>query len=140
MSKPTRPRTPVSYIYGFEDPMRHEPIPPHHAPPVDIVEEGAGWRLVFEVPGAITEKMSIDVRGKRIVVRGERRATEGECGRFLRVERAAGPFERTVELPDDADPEHAVAAYADGLLTIEIPRAARPKSRTIPIQDQKKAT
>ena len=38
------------------------------------------------------------------------------------MERAAGPFERLVELPDEPDPDGAAASYADGLLTLEIPR------------------
>jgi len=50
------------------------------------------------------------------------------------VERAAGPFERVVELPEEPDPEGGTASYADGLLTLEIPRRPATKRRTIPIR------
>ena len=54
-------------------------------------------------------------------------------GTFLCVERAAGPFERLVELPEEPDPDGGSASYADGLLTLEIPRRPATRRRTIPI-------
>lgn len=113
---------------------------PLQVPPVDIVEEPGGWRLVFEMPGAVADRLRIDVKGRLVLVRAERRPTGGECGRYLRVERAAGPFERTLELPDEADAENAKATFVDGLLTLEIPRAAVQKARQIPIQKGGKGT
>jgi HSP20 family molecular chaperone IbpA len=50
------------------------------------------------------------------------------------VERAAGHFERLVELPEEPDPDGAAASYADGLLTLEIPRRPATRRRTIPIR------
>lgn len=137
MSSPSRPRIPARFVLGIHDAFRgedpHAPSSPHQ-PPVDVVDDGTGWRLVFEVPGCSSENVSIEVKGRVVVVRGERRPTEGERGRFLRVERAAGPFERALELPEDPDAEKARASYADGLLILEIPRRVAPKSRTIPIK------
>jgi HSP20 family protein len=105
-----------------------------YAPAVDVVETNMGWRLVFEIPGAQANRLAVEVRGRLVTLRGERRPTEGESGRFLRVERAAGPFERSVELPDEPDEEGARASYEDGLLTIEVPRKTGPKARSIPIR------
>ena len=73
-------------------------------------------------------------REQVVVVRGERRPTERAHGTFLCVERSAGPFERAIELPDEPDPEGGSATYADGLLTLEIPRRPATRRRTIPIR------
>ncbi len=108
-------------------------VPPH-VPPVDVVDTGTSWRLVFEVPGAVADKTTVEVLGRVVSVRGERLPTDGGSGVFLRVERAAGPFERSVELPDDPDADGARASYADGLLSLEVPRRAASRSRLIPIQ------
>ncbi|KAA0253797.1 MAG: Hsp20/alpha crystallin family protein [Acidobacteria bacterium] len=108
----------------------------HHplaGPPVDLVDDGGAWRLVFEVPGAVAERLSLSVHGRVVILRGDRRPTEGERGRFLRVERVAGPFERALELPGDPDPETTSASYADGLLTVLVPKRTRARSRSIPI-------
>jgi HSP20 family protein len=107
---------------------------PPHLPPVDVVEDAHGWRLVFEIPGTDPETVRVDVAGRVVVVRGERRPTERAHGTFLCVERAAGPFERVVELPDDPDPDGGSAAYADGLLTLEVPRRPATRHRSIPIR------
>jgi len=111
---------------GLEPPER-----PALVPPVDVVDHGLLWRLTFEIPGANPEEISVDVRGRILTLRGTRRPTDREDGVFLRVERAAGAFERVLELPEDPDPEGSRATYADGLLTL--------KGRSIPIVKGKKS-
>ena len=105
-----------------------------HGPPVDVVDDGAGWRLIFEIPGAIASGLELQIDGLVVTLRGERKPTEGECGQFLRIERVAGPFERVLELPEPPDPEKARASYTDGILTVEIPRLRPSVGRTIPVR------
>lgn len=127
---------PVGFVVGggLEPPER-----PAIAPPVDVVDHGPLWRLTFEIPGANPEEISVDIRGRVLTLRGVRRATEREGGVFLRIERAAGAFERVLELPEDPDPEGSRAAYADGLLTLDIPKRSGGRARTIPIAKGRKA-
>ncbi len=133
MPKSSSPRRPVAFILGGEGSL---PGPPSHplAPPVDVVESPSGWRLVFEIPGSVAERTSIEVKERVVVVRGERRRTEGDGGVFLRLERVTGPFERALELPEDADGERATAFYQDGLLILDVPKRAAARGRTIPIR------
>jgi HSP20 family protein len=114
------------------------PDRPALLPPVDVVDHGSLWRLTFEIPGADPEDISVDVRGRVLTLRGTRRATDREGGVFLRVERAAGAFERALELPEDPDPEASRATYADGLLTLDVPKRSGGTSRAIPIAKGKK--
>jgi len=133
MTKPRSPRFPVAFL--LDGPAAMNGREPHPlAPPVDVVENAAGWRLVFEIPGAVPEKTSIEVKERVVVVRGERRATEGEGGVFLRLERATGPFERALELPEDADAERSRAFYQDGLLILDVPKRTSARGRHIPIR------
>lgn len=118
---------------GLEPPDR-----PLLVPPVDVVDHGSLWRLTFEIPGANPEEISVDIRGRVLTLRGTRKPTDREDGVFLRVERAAGAFERVLELPEDPDPEGSRAAYADGLLTLDVPKHAGGKRRTIPIAKGKR--
>jgi len=133
MPKTPGPRLPVAFILGGEGAL---PGPASHplAPPVDVVESPSGWRLVFEIPGSVAERTSIEVKERVVIVRGERRRTEGEGGVFLRLERATGPFERALELPEDADADRATAFYQDGLLVLDVPKRAAARGRNIPIR------
>ena len=134
MTPPRRSRPPVTFVLGLRESHSRAELPSMHVPAVDVVDDGAGWRLIFEIPGAVAEKLTVEVNGRIVTLRGERRSTDGEGGTFLRVERASGPFERSLELPDDPDPERAHASYADGLLTMEIPRRGSSNQRSIPIR------
>jgi HSP20 family protein len=127
---------PVGYVFatgGLEPPDR-----PALVPPVDVVDHGRHWRLTFEIPGANPEEISVDIHGRILTLRGRRRPTDREEGVFLRVERAAGAFERALELPEDPDPEGSRASYADGLLTLDVPKRSGGKGRSIPIVKGKK--
>ena len=115
-----RPRLPVTFVVGLEPARPLGEHAPFSLPPVDVVEHDGGWKLVFDVPGADPAKLRVEVKGKRVTVRGERPATCG--GRFLVVERAVGPFERTLELPEEPDPDGGQATFADGLLTLDLAR------------------
>jgi HSP20 family protein len=133
MTKPRAPRLPVAIIVDGQVALGgHEA----HAlePPVDVVEDERGWRLVFEIPGAVAEKTTIEVKNRVVVVRGVRRAIERGGGVFLRIERVAGPFERALELPEDADADHARAVYQDGLLFLDVPKRTSVRGRNIPIR------
>jgi HSP20 family protein len=122
---------PVAFFFGGEASL--PPDRPLLAPPVDVVEDAHGWRLVFEIPGADPDQIAVDVQGRTLTLRGFRRPTDRADGLFLRVERAAGAFERALELPEDPDPERTRATYADGLLVLEVPKKAGGKGRSIPI-------
>lgn len=126
---------PVAFLFGEEI---LPPVRPALMPPVDVVEDAQGWRLVFEIPGADPDQISVDVHGRVLTLRGVRRGTDRAGGVFLRVERAAGAFERVLELPQDPDPERTRATYTDGLLVLEVPKRSAKSGHSIPIVKGKK--
>jgi HSP20 family protein len=126
------PRRPIAFVVGMQEPDL-APTAPVAGPPVDVVEHGRGWTIVVEVPGADPARLEVEVKERTVTVRGERLATVCDVGRFLCVERAVGPFERTIALPAEPDPERAEATYEDGLLRIELKRRATPAPREIKI-------
>jgi len=133
MTNPRRPRLPVAFLVDAQAEITgHEA---HRlAPPVDVVEDESGWRLVYEIPGAIGERTSIEVKDRVVIVRGERRATEGKGGVFLRLERVTGPFESALQLPEEVDADRTRAFYQDGLLVLHVPKRDSRKGRQIPIR------
>lgn len=124
---------PLAYFLHDLDSGTGSSQQPFSGPPVDVVDDGKAWRLIFEIPGSVPNRLSVEIEGRVVVVRGERSPTEGEPGQFIRVERVSGPFERALELPEEPDPERTKASFSDGLLTVVIPRLNREPSRAIPI-------
>ena len=74
--------------------------------------------------------------GRNGGLRGEKkqdvRSEENGC---YRLERAHGTFVRMIPMPDYADPDHALAKFDNGVLTLTVPKLepTRAASRTIDI-------
>lgn len=103
-------------------------------PPVNVFTDGNGLVVRAEVPGIPSGSIDVTVEPRRLSISGERPHTDGGAGAYHRRERPVGKFSRVLQLPDDLDPAAATARCADGLLTIQIPRRAEAKPRTVTIQ------
>ena len=106
-------------------------------PEVDVYYCGKPARAIVKVavPGVDPDEVSLEVRGRQLVIAGRRRAQEAEGRLYQQIEIAHGPFRRVVELSAEVDAEQATASYDDGILRIEIPLAQPEQStRRIPIE------
>lgn len=101
-------------------------------PAVDIHETAEAWELVAELPGMAPEQVKIAVEGRSLVFSGEK--TGPVAGTAARRERRFGSFRRSFTLPETAETETISAAYALGVLTIRVPKAAKAQPREIPVQ------
>jgi HSP20 family protein len=77
--------------------------------------------------------LDVKVEPRRLTLTGERKLLEG-TGSIHRRERQTGKFSRTVQLPDELDPESVTANYRDGVLTVRIPKHAAAKPRRIEVR------
>ncbi len=107
-------------------------------PEVDVYYCGGGpARAIVKVAiaGIDPDDVSLEIRGRQVVIAGVRRAQEAEGRLYQQIEIAHGPFKRVVELSADVDAERATATYDDGILRIDIP-LAQPEdtTRRIPIE------
>jgi HSP20 family protein len=106
-------------------------------PEVDVYYCGSPARAIVKaaIPGVEPEDVSLEIRGRQLVIAGVRRAQEAEGRLYQQIEIAHGPFKRIVELGADVDAERANATYDDGILRIDIP-LAQPEdtTRRIPIE------
>jgi len=106
-------------------------------PEVDVYYCGQPARAIVKVavPGVDPDDVSLEVRGRQLVIAGRRRAQEAEGRLYQQIEIAHGPFKRVIELSAEVDAEQASATYDDGILRIEIPLAQpEQSSRRIPIE------
>jgi HSP20 family protein len=108
------------------------------SPRVDIYYTDNPPRAVVKVDLAAVDPadIALEVRGRQLLIAGERRPTEGGGRLYQQIEIESGPFRRVVELGADVVADRATASYADGVLQVEIPLAAPEESvRRVPISD-----
>ena len=84
----------------------------------------ATYEIRVELPGVKKEDVEIELHDGVLTVKGEKRSETTEEGEgFFFSERQYGKFQRTFRLPADAAEDGVEARYADGLLTIDVPKA-----------------
>jgi HSP20 family protein len=91
-------------------------------PPVEISKDGDDVVLTVELPGVdVAKDVDIEVDGRRLVVRGERRhEREDESGSVLVRELRYGSFARSFRLPEGVTADDVEASYDKGLLTVRV--------------------
>ncbi len=104
-------------------------------PPINLTQDDDNFYVRAEVPGIEPEELSISAVRNRVSLAGKRELPrEHERVSYHRKERPEGSFNRTVTLPAEVDAERVHARYADGILTITLPKAEQAKPRQIPVK------
>jgi HSP20 family protein len=88
------------------------------------------------IPGVDPESLDLSVERNILTLSGEKpqRFGEDEPKAFHRKERFAGKFTRRMRLPAEVDAEQVRAEYANGVLKVKLPKAAKAKARQISIE------
>ena len=108
------------------------------SPRVDVYYTDDPPRAVVKVDlaGVDPADVALEIRGRQLMIAGERRPTEAGGRLYQQIEIENGPFRRLVELGADVVPDKASASYVDGVLQVEIPLAEPEQSvRRVPISD-----
>jgi HSP20 family protein len=108
------------------------------SPRVDVYYTDNPPRAVVKVDLAAVDPgdVALEIRGRQLLIAGERRPTEAGGRLYQQIEIEHGPFRRVVELGADVVANEASASYTDGVLQVEIPLAEPDKSvRRVPISD-----
>lgn len=127
----------------FENAMRRF-FPPsvfENEPPlkmrIDVTENDKAYSVKADIPGVKKEDISVRVEGNLVQIDAETKSekeTRGEGDKVLRSERCFGTISRSFSLAQDVDAANVQAKYADGVLSLELPKKAQADSRKIAIQ------
>jgi HSP20 family protein len=103
-------------------------------PPIDVHETPDELVVTAALPGMKADDVEITMTGQTLTLRGEFKADdEVTKDQYLYRERRFGSFSRTLQLPVRVQGDHAQATFADGVLTLSIPKAEEVKPRQIRI-------
>ncbi|KRN01836.1 molecular chaperone (small heat shock protein) [Levilactobacillus senmaizukei DSM 21775 = NBRC 103853] len=93
----------------------------------DVVEHDQDYVVTAEVPGFKKDDLHIDYRDETLRISGKSHVNEeskDQDGRILRQERRSQDVARSFYLPD-IDVKQVQAKYADGILTLTLPKETK---------------
>jgi HSP20 family protein len=104
-------------------------------PEVDVEQTQAATVYRFDLPGLKSDQTKVGVHDHLLTISGERQEEHEEKHQgYLRQECSVGRFERNMQLPADVNDEDIAASFADGVLTVKVPRMAQTPPREIPVK------
>jgi HSP20 family protein len=107
------------------------------APAIDITEDAAAYKLTAELPGMTEQDIEVALRGDVLTLKGEKKEEkETDEAEMHLSERSYGAFARSFTLPEGVDADKIGAAFANGVLTLTLPKAAAamPPAKTIEVK------
>ncbi len=106
------------------------------APALDVHEDKDGYTIRVELPGMKREDIEVSLQDGALVISGERKTeTLKEDTEVHRQERYFGRFSRALTLPTAVSGDKVKAAYKDGILTVNLPKAEEAKPKQIAVSE-----
>jgi HSP20 family protein len=121
----------------FDDVWARAGFPRRHRaafkPRVDVYYCGEPSKAIVkvELAGVDTESVNLELRGRTLIISGERKPSETEGRVYQQLEIEHGDFAREISLGADVDAEQARATYEDGILRVELPIVAAKGARRV---------
>jgi len=93
-------------------------------PAVDVSETDKALEVSAELPGLSEDDVDIQITGDTLTIRGEKTDAHKEERKGTYVsERMYGSFYRAVPLPPGVEIDKAEANFANGVLTVTLPKS-----------------
>lgn len=109
-------------------------VGPRAYPALNAWEDAHSIVVEAELPGFRIEDIELTLTGGDLTIAGKREPAPTEAGSaFIRRERAAGRFSRTIRIGAELDGEKVSASMTNGVLTITLPKAASARPRRIDV-------
>jgi HSP20 family molecular chaperone IbpA len=105
-----------------------------YCPDVDVWETADGLTVMADMPGSSGPMIDVRFESGVLKMRGRVRSREPKQGEFLIQEFGVGDFERELRIYEAIDAERIEAEYANGVLTVRLPKAAAARPRQIQVK------
>jgi HSP20 family protein len=109
----------------------YNPVFSGSVPAVNVLEGVEGFKIEVAAPGLgkADFKLNLDKNQLTISASKEQNVTENENEKYTRREFKYASFQRTFTLPNTVDGEKIGATYADGILTVTLPKREEAKDK-----------
>ena len=117
----------IEQFFGEQAPdSARSDAPPTYYLPVDIFESDDAYTLVASVPGFREDQVEVMFEDGVLAIKAKAQEHRAP-GRWLRQERPYGSFVRRLEVPAQVESSKISAHFENGVLTVSIPKTAKPK-------------
>ena len=128
-----------SVFRRFMAPMRLERSNEELDIRVDVVEKDGVFKVRADIPGVKKEDINVRIDGNLVQIDAETKQEKdfkSNGDKVLRSERYCGAMSRTFTVAQDVDETKVVAKYADGVLSLDLPKkiAAASEAKIIKVQ------
>jgi HSP20 family molecular chaperone IbpA len=106
---------------------------PSLIPPVDVIEDAGGITLYADLAGVPKDKLALQVEADTLTIEGELGLEVPEGMEASHVEVSMPRYRRVFTLPKELDTSNVKAEFANGVLTLRIPKAEHAQPRRIEV-------
>ncbi len=92
------------------------------SPAIDVQETDSAIVLTAELPGLEEDDVEIEIKDRRLILRGQKKIAHDETGDLRVSERSYGSFSRAMSLPETVEIDKISATFDKGVLHIEMPK------------------
>jgi HSP20 family protein len=105
------------------------------SPAIDVSEDDKEVVICAELPGIDPKDLDVSVVGNQVTLRGEKKeSSERKEKGFRQTETRYGSFHRIIPLPEGVDTEKVEAQYANGVLTLRLPKTVPTAAKRIEVK------
>lgn len=115
-------------------PAEHTRSGRYYRPAVDILESAEELTVVADVPGAKAESIDVRFEDGALSIHARVPPRREEDAEYLLHEYGVGDFCRTFRVSEAIDVAKISAEYAEGVLTLHLPKAEAIKPRKITVK------
>ncbi len=127
-------RDEVNRLFDFSWPSRDSGLFSGWSPALDVFDDKDNFVVTVELPGMKKDEIELSLHDGALTISGERiHERAAKDGGTFRSERYFGKFQRSVTLPAPVDAGKVSAAYKDGVLTVQLPKAEEAKPKQIAV-------
>jgi HSP20 family protein len=107
---------------------------PTTLPVTDVYETEKEYVFEVEAPGFEEKELTVEVTDHALLIKGEQAEEKEKAEKTFRLhERLEKTFERRFELPPEAEPAKIAADFAEGVLSVHVPKAKAARPRKVEI-------
>ena len=117
-------------------PAEHTRSGRYYRPNVDILEQADELIVLADMPGASGDAIDIHFEDGNLTIHAKVEPRQDEKTEYLVREYGVGDFYRTFRISEAIDASKITAQYADGVLTLHLPKAEEAKPRKIDVKTE----
>jgi HSP20 family protein len=106
----------------------------YYRPNVDILEGPDELLVLADVPGTTGEAVGVDFEDGTLTIHAQVEPRQDEDTEYLVREYGVGDYYRTFRVSEAIDVSKITAEYAEGVLTLHLPKAEATKPRKIEVK------